>query len=89
MFLLLLVGSVDSIRSFSHNFKFYSFIFKHKISTHVVCKNSMSKQALLRAWNQIPHISLTVEFGPRLHSNLWSLQVTDELPKFHLGLLEA
>ena len=43
IFLLLLV---DLIRSFSRNFIFYSFMFKHKISTQVVYVNSMSKHPL-------------------------------------------
>ena len=56
--------------------------------------------ALLIAWDQIPHVLLHCGAWSQatlflaciavdLHSNLWSLQITDELPKFHLGLLEA
>ena len=46
IFLLVLVDSVDLVRSFSRNFEFYSFMFKHKISTQLVCVNSISKHPL-------------------------------------------
>ena len=60
-FLLLLVCSANLDRlcskSFSHHFKFYSFMFTHKISTRVVCVNrkSPSSQFRLKSLRVLSH----------------------------------